>query len=151
DGESIEPAPAVLPGGPPWLVLADPADVASAVALESHGNPAEVDPNDPLQVERAGMERGLRELRQENRKLRDERRELRRRAQTAGRGTTQLSAEDSFRYLVYAAWTGRLLLDDRKRYPLRDFHLSPRFLDSARALEGFSLNRIADVAMEVVT
>jgi len=151
EDEDVDVAPAVLPGGPPWLELADPDEAEPA---EDHGAPEEstpVDPADPAQLELAVMRRGVRDLRAANEKLRRQIKELRRRGQRSGGGASALSPEEAFRYLVYAAWVKRFPLDDRKTYPLRDFQLSARFLGSVDALESFSVERVADVVMEVVS
>ncbi|MEU6136104.1 hypothetical protein [Nocardioides sp. NPDC047086] len=59
--------------------------------------------------------------------------------------------ERGFRHLVEAAWARRIPVGEQPTRPLPDFAIGERFLDSVDALEGITVDKIADVVMEVLT
>lgn len=59
--------------------------------------------------------------------------------------------ERGFRHLVEAAWARRIPVGEQATRPLPEFAIGDRFLDSVDALEGITVDKIADVVMEVLT
>ncbi|EGD40911.1 PE-PGRS family protein [Nocardioidaceae bacterium Broad-1] len=59
--------------------------------------------------------------------------------------------ERGFRHLVEAAWARRIPVGEQPTRPLPEFAIGDRFLDSVDALEGITVDKIADVVMEVLT
>ncbi|MGH3353112.1 MAG: hypothetical protein ACRDPS_20785 [Nocardioides sp.] len=59
--------------------------------------------------------------------------------------------ERGFRHLVEAAWARRIPVGEQPTRALPDFAIGERFLDSVDALEGITIDKIADVVMEVLT
>ncbi|MDR7313725.1 hypothetical protein J2S40_004783 [Nocardioides luteus] len=59
--------------------------------------------------------------------------------------------ERGFRHLVEAAWARRIPVGEQPTRPLPDYSIGERFLDSVEALEGITIDKIADVVMEVLT
>lgn len=59
--------------------------------------------------------------------------------------------ERGFRHLVEAAWGRRIPVGEQLRRPLVPYTLGPDFLDSVDDLEGITVEKIADVVMEVLT
>lgn len=59
--------------------------------------------------------------------------------------------ERGFRHLVEAAWARRIPVGEQPTRPLPDFAIGARFLDSVDTLEGITIDKIADVVMEVLT
>ncbi|MFE6507755.1 hypothetical protein ACFVDI_07445 [Nocardioides sp. NPDC057767] len=59
--------------------------------------------------------------------------------------------ERGFRHLVEAAWARRIPVGEQPTRPLPDYAIGERFLDSVEALEGITVDKIADVVMEVLT
>jgi outer membrane biosynthesis protein TonB len=59
--------------------------------------------------------------------------------------------ERGFRHLVEAAWACRIPVGEQPTRPLPDYAIGERFLDSVDELEGITVDKIADVVMEVLT
>lgn len=59
--------------------------------------------------------------------------------------------ERGFRHLVEAAWARRIPVGEQATRPLPAYSIGERFLDSVDALEGITVDKIADVVMEVLT
>lgn len=59
--------------------------------------------------------------------------------------------ERGFRHLVEAAWARRIPVGEQPTLPLPAYAIGDRFLDSVDALEGITVDKIADVVMEVLT
>ncbi|WP_336735939.1 hypothetical protein [Nocardioides sp. CCNWLW239] len=59
--------------------------------------------------------------------------------------------ERGFRHLVEASWARRIPVGEQPTRPLPDFKIGERFLDSVDTLEGITVDKIADVVMEVLT
>jgi hypothetical protein len=59
--------------------------------------------------------------------------------------------ERGFRHLVEAAWARRIPIGEQPTRPLPGFAIGERFLDSVDTLEGITVDKIADVVMEVLT
>ncbi|NGN92932.1 hypothetical protein G5C66_09310 [Nocardioides sp. KC13] len=59
--------------------------------------------------------------------------------------------ERGFRHLVEAAWARRIPVGEQPTRPLPDYAIGDKFLDSVDALEGITVDKIADVVMEVLT
>lgn len=59
--------------------------------------------------------------------------------------------ERGFRHLVEAAWGRRIPVGEQAERPLVTYALGPEFLDSVDDLEGITVEKIADVVMEVLT
>ncbi len=69
----------------------------------------------------------------------------------AGNGPRFADPEQGFRYLVLTQWATRTLPSEQRNRPLADFLIGPRFLESLERLEGIKLEKVADVAFEIVT
>lgn len=59
-------------------------------------------------------------------------------------------AEQAFRYAVLSAWATRTPVGEQASRPLVEYDLGPEFLDSVRSIQGVTLDKIADVVVEIV-
>lgn len=59
--------------------------------------------------------------------------------------------ERGFRFLVELAWATRIPSAEQPSCPLPGYGIGPAFLDSVAALQGLTVDRVADVVMEVLT
>lgn len=106
-----------------------------------------------LREEVRGLRAERRDLLAERIRLRDRIRELERgrREERAARHPVAVASDADFRSLLAAEYERRYVGDDRRRYPLGDYALNPRFLETVRALGGIAVEKVAEVCAHVVT
>lgn len=165
--EQVEQAPAILPGGPPWLEVPRPVeDVTLAGGPEPEHHPEfEVDPEDALGAELLALRRLTIEQRREIDALKAERANTRRqaRARVGQRRRRELEGpqdplgeafsdpEEQLRFEVHLAWARRIPAGQKAELALRRYALGPRFLASLDELEGVARSKVVDVLVEVLT
>jgi hypothetical protein len=59
--------------------------------------------------------------------------------------------EKGFRYLVITQWAIRFPGSQQKEWPLKDFTLGSKFLESLENLQGISKEKVTDVVVEIAT
>jgi hypothetical protein len=152
---------ALLPGGLPFL--ADPPEVRPKTP-ERAAPELERLRADLAQAEQelAEARRLLKEQSAEVRKSREAARAARREAEALGArvaalelqlfgGSDPLSGAEAFARAVTLFWERTYTDDDRRRYPLQRFVVGPKFLESARPLQGIDVLRIVDVCARVAS
>ncbi|MGQ0467874.1 MAG: hypothetical protein ACT4QG_21470 [Sporichthyaceae bacterium] len=234
DDEEVRPAPALIPGGPAWLVLAEPAEIPSvpipvalprprtepdpmlrpavagpapiqrtssapkpsalgaaprlaapapapaapasandgAVAqmsltiqslrtqldvakarvadLEAQVRDGERDRTDLVELRRdqaASLDRKEAELKN----LRGKLLKANRAAQKAAPAPSFADPALAFRHAVVTAWATRIPVAEQAQRPLPDFDLGPEFLTSLGKVPDVPLDKVADVAVEILT
>jgi predicted RNA-binding protein with RPS1 domain len=111
-----------------------------------------------LRAEVRRLKEEVRELAEERRTLLLERQRLQEtlrhrphRSPQRQREETTITGEEDFRHLVSQRYEERYAVSDREEWPLRPYSLNEAFLQSMRALEGISPDRIVDVCVHVIT
>ncbi|MFE7223573.1 hypothetical protein ACFU7D_02195 [Nocardioides sp. NPDC057577] len=174
-----EPVRAVRPAPPPEPVPAPVAEKEPAPAKKAAVQSMSLQVT-AIKAEKAHLEAELTELRDQVSGLRNERvqfakdlaraaRQVETRDVELARMRSQLrrakqrtappevalpvfaDRERGFRHLVEAAWARRIPVGEQPTRPLPDFAIGERFLGSVDALEGITVDKIADVVMEVLT
>ncbi|MFD7073973.1 hypothetical protein ACFV9G_07145 [Nocardioides sp. NPDC059952] len=174
-----EPVRAVRPAPPPEPVPAPAAETEPAPAKKAAVQSMSLQVT-AIKAEKAHLEAELTELRDQVSGLRNERvqfakdlaraaRQVETRDVELARMRSQLrrakqrtappevalpvfaDRERGFRHLVEAAWARRIPVGEQPTRPLPDFAIGERFLGSVDALEGITVDKIADVVMEVLT
>ena len=143
----LHPAPKPTPA-PPDAGLAelhDQVDDARRVAqiMQSRAESAEEELADALRA----RGREICELRKERRSLKDQVKHLK--AKLLG-GADEADAEDAFHAQVQRAWEANYLGADRHQWPMQDFAIGERFLDSVETFPELRA-KIAEVCADVVS
>jgi hypothetical protein len=162
EADSVEraaEAPSLLPGGPPWLVPAEPA-AAPAVAPAAEPDQApqlELSQQtlDALLLEKQQVAELLAQanaevatLKAELQKARTSTRELAR-----GRDSGRLFEDpaDQLRWEVEDAWARMIPAGEKAAHPLGRWSFGPDFLATLEALQGVSRHKVVEVIVQVLT
>ena len=134
DDEAIRDSPSLLPGGPPWLVM---AELAPEPAVEPSAQKART---------------ALRTAKQRSQQLAKQLKA----AKAEGKGQSDgdvlfLDPEKQFRYDVDVAYAHRISPGDKEIRPLREFRIGPDFLATLKAVEGVERGKVVDVTVEILT
>ena len=168
-------APSILPGGPPWLVAADPtpppAGGIAPAALDDEPDD-EADNSDPngvpsadqaLRVENRQLVNQVRHLEARATRLQENRDQLRKelrqalnrrdRAGAPGVDDSNLFADpgDQMNFDINLAWARMTPAAEKKDLPLQSWTYSPHFFDTIAAVDGISRDKIVEVIIHVLT
>jgi hypothetical protein len=171
--DALEPAeavraPALLRGGPPWLVPPPPQpepveEVAEQAPTPAPPRPATPDPALALRYE---LQQTLRELERAEgqvRHLEGQLRQSRLRLQAETRKRQRKSSrpvaseaifatdEEQLDYEVYLAWAEKIPAAEKPQRPLRQHRYSQHFFATLHGLEGISRDKVVEVIVHVLT
>jgi len=174
EADAAVPAPAILPGGPPWLVPPEPAPApapaptATRVARDLQAVEGDSDVARELRLEIEQLAGRLQQANQVNLDLQDQlkaaktqRREGQRRsrADRAANERTQaendrhlfLDESEQFDFEVRLAWARLIPPSDKANWPLRRWTYGPDFFTTLRETQGVSREKVVAVAVDVLT
>lgn len=170
--EAVEPAPAILEGGPPWLEVPTPEEIVEDSGGAVDAVPEEEDddgapPPDTVAAEVIALRQLLAERDRQLQRLTDSRAANRRlvqqsggRARRAGAGdggwtdglmSAYLDPVEQLEFEVLLEWASRISAPEKATRPLRSYRFGPAFLDSLTRLEGVSRRKVVKVMVEVLT
>jgi hypothetical protein len=177
---AVVPAPPLVPGGPPWIRVADytPAVVevllsagkdAPTPAPDAGATRPAVDVMDEAAVLRAELERVISELEGVQRQLaakdaqlgelrRSRRAALQQRQRASVRDADGLDPdallpdpEQQFRFDVYLTWARTVPSGEKGNQPLPPYTVGPDFLASLDRIEGIGRGKVVEVTVQVLT
>jgi predicted RNA-binding protein with RPS1 domain len=147
---ALRPLPSLMPGGKPfeWPAFFARAGIALKPQRDERERRIEELEQElaAANEDRAALRRSLTELRRERRSLEDRYGELDR---SASGETDALSSERAFLRAVRVAYARWIDESERQSHPLLAMRVGREFLESARVLQGVSVEKIVEVAAQV--
>jgi hypothetical protein len=155
------PAPSLLPGGPPWLVPAEPAPAAG----EEPAEPAAPDQESQLELSQQTIDALVLEKQQladllaeanaqvatlqaELQQARTSQREL---ALVRDSGRLFEDPADQLRWEIKDAWARMIPAGEKASRPLGRWTFGPDFLPTLEAMQGISRHKVVEVIVQVLT
>ena len=165
--DEVVPAPALLRGGPPWLVLPALTTPPAPLLAEQVSSPEEPDVTDEdalslvqeLRRETAQLSRTIRERDERIAALEERLAKGRARLRDAARrvnsrwGLARLfeSDEDQLDFEVRTAWALMTTPSEKQTRPLRPWTYGPAFFDTLARVQGIKRDKIIEVIVHVLT
>jgi hypothetical protein len=171
--DALEPAdavaaPALLRGGPPWLIPPTPESEPTEETLERAPTPAPPRPEVPdatlalryeLQQLRRELERAEGQVRHLDGQLRQSRlrlqEETRKRQRKSSRPVASEgifgSDEEQLDHEVYLAWAEKIPAAEKTHRPLKRHLYGPNFFSTLRKMEGISRDKVVEVIVHILT